>query len=322
MAQAIVVTDVGGPDVMRVTDIDPPAAGPGALVVQVAAAGVNFIDIYQRSGLYPQPVPGRLGLEGAGTVVEVGSGVAEFAVGDRVAWASAPGSYATHVAVDASKAVQIPDRLDFAQAAALMLQGMTAHYLAHSTCRLDDDDLVVVWAAAGGVGRLLVQMAKHRGATVIACTSTEDKAKIVQQLGADHVVRYRDTDAAEEVRRVRASGADVVYDSVGQATFATSLAALRPRGMLVSYGQSSGPIEPINVLSLSAHGSLFLTRPKLDDYTASRSELTWRASTVLDAAADGRLDVAIHATYPLDEAASAHRDLASGTTAGKLLIEL
>lgn len=321
MATAVVLTTTGGPEAMRLEEIDEPGADAGQVVVEVAAAGVNFIDIYQRSGLYPQPMPGRLGLEGAGTVTAVGEGVAGLKVGDRVAWASGPGSYATHVAVAAGKVVKVPGTLGFDAAAALMLQGMTAHYLANSTSRLDDDDVALVWAAAGGVGRLLVQMAKHRGATVIACTSTADKAAEVERLGADVVLRYRDVDVAAAVKdHTNGVGADVVYDSVGQATFETSLAALRPRGLLVSYGQSSGPVEPIDVLSLAARGSVFLTRPKLDDYTATRSELTWRAGAVLDAAAEERLDVAVHATYALSDAAQAHRDLAEGSTVGKLLL--
>lgn len=306
---------------MGLDDIEVPRAEDGQVVVEVAAAGVNFIDIYQRSGLYPQPMPGRLGLEGAGTVTAVGGDVTTFDIGDRVAWAAGPGSYATHAVIPAGKVAKVPDGLGLEDAAALMLQGMTAHYLANSTYQLDNDDVALVWAAAGGVGRLLVQMAKHRGATVIACTSTSAKAAEVERLGADAVLLYRDVDVAAAVREhSHGAGANVVYDSVGQATFEVSMGALRRRGLLVSYGQSSGPIDPINVLSLAAGGSLFLTRPKLDDYTATRSELTRRAAAVLDAAAEGRLDVAIHATYPLSEVARAHRDLAEGGTVGKLLL--
>jgi len=318
---AVVFDTTGGPEVLSIAEVDAPEPRPDQIVVEVAASGVNFIDTYQRSGLYPAPLPGRLGLEGAGTVIAVGSDVTIHKIGDRVAWASAPGSYATHLAVTAERAVAVPDDLDLETAAAVMLQGMTAHYLANSTHRLDDDDVAVVWAAAGGVGRLLVQMAKHRGARVIACTSTEDKADEVRRLGADEVLLYRDVDVAAEVRRLtHAAGANVVYDSVGRDTFDVSLQLLRPRGLLVSFGQSSGAIEPLSVLRLSAAGSLFLTRPKLDDYTASASELEWRASAVFDAITLGRLDVAIHDRYPLTGVAEAHRALESGTTTGKLLL--
>ncbi|MEX0592792.1 MAG: quinone oxidoreductase, partial [Nitriliruptoraceae bacterium] len=223
--------------------------------------------------------------------------------------------------VTAQRAVSVPDEVDLETAAAVMLQGMTAHYLANSTHPLGEDDVAVVWAAAGGVGRLLVQMAKHRGARVIACTSTQDKADEVVRLGADDVLLYRDVDVPAEIRRLTGGkGADVVYDSVGRDTFDVSLQLLRPRGLLVSFGQSSGPIEPLSVLRLSAAGSLFLTRPKLDDYTASVSEREWRASAVFDAITLGRLDVAIHDRYPLADAVEAHRALESGTTTGKLLL--
>jgi NADPH:quinone reductase len=319
--RAIRLTTTGDPEVLAIHDGATPEPGPGEVLVEVAAAGVNFIDTYQRSGLYPLELPTGLGFEGAGTVAAVGDGVTDRQVGDRVAWAETLGSYAEQVAVAADRTVRVPATLDLELAAALMLQGMTAHYLANSTYTLRRDDTALVYAAAGGVGRLLVQLAKRRGARVLACTSTEAKADAVRALGADEVILYRDVDLPEAVAALTdGQGVDVVYDSVGKDTFDTSLDCLKPRGLMVLYGGASGPVPPIDLQILNRKGSLYVTRPKLGDYVATRDELEWRAGAQFDLVAGGQLDVAIHQRYPLEEAAQAHRDLASGTTSGKLLL--
>jgi NADPH:quinone reductase len=319
--RAIRMATTGGPEVLTVEDVASPEPGPGELLVEVAAAGVNFIDTYQRSGLYPLPLPTGLGSEGAGTVVGVGDGVTDRQVGDRVAWASALGSYAEQVVVAADRTVRVPAAIDPEVAAALMLQGMTAHYLANSTYTLRRDDTALVYAAAGGVGRLLVQLAKRRGARVLACTSTDTKAHGVRGLGADEVILYRDVDLREAVAELTGGqGVDVVYDSVGKDTFEVSLDCLKPRGLMVLYGGSSGPVPPIDLQLLNRKGSLYVTRPNLAHYVATPDELEWRAGTLFDLVAGGQLEVAIHQRYPLEDAAQAHRDLASGTTSGKLLL--
>lgn len=319
--RAIRMATAGGPEVLTLQELPAPEPGPGQVRIEVAAAGVNFIDTYQRSGLYPLELPTGLGLEGAGTVAAVGDGVTDRQVGDQVAWAEALGSYAEQVLVPADRTVRVPAALDLEAAAALMLQGMTAHYLANSTYTLRRDDTALVYAAAGGVGRLLVQLAKRRGARVLACTSTEAKAEAVRALGADEVIFYRDVDLPEAVADLTdGQGVDVVYDSVGKDTFETSLDCLKPRGLMVLYGGASGPVPPIDLQVLNRKGSLYVTRPKLGDYVATRDELEWRAGALFDLVAGGQLDVAIHARYPLVEAAQAHRDLASGTTTGKLLL--
>jgi NADPH:quinone reductase len=319
--RAIRMATTGGPDVLTLEDVASPEPGPGELLVEVAAAGVNFIDTYQRSGLYPLPLPTGLGSEGAGTVVGVGEGVTDRQVGDRVAWASALGSYAEQVVVAADRTVRVPAATDPEVAAALMLQGMTAHYLANSTYTLRRDDTALVYAAAGGVGRLLVQLAKRRGARVLACTSTDAKAQGVRRLGADEVILYRDVDLREAVAELTGGqGVDVVYDSVGKDTFEVSLDCLKPRGLMVLYGASSGPVPPIDLQVLNRKGSLYVTRPNLANYVATPDELEWRAGALFDLVAGGQLEVAIHQRYPLEDAAQAHRDLASGTTSGKLLL--
>ncbi len=318
---AIQVADTGGPDVLELVELHRAEPGPGEVLIDVAAAGVNFVDTYVRSGLYSADTPLVLGREGAGTVVAVGDGVGDVALGDRVAWTGVDGSYASQVVARHEQVVTVPDDLELADAAASVLQGTTAHYLSHSTYHLGEEDTALVWAAAGGVGRLLVQLAKRRGATVIACTSTQDKAGDVAALGADHVILYRDVDVASEVRALTGgAGVDVVYDSVGAASFDASLGSLKTRGLLVSYGQSSGKVAPIDTLTLSRAGSLFLTRPMLNDYIATKSEFEWRAHAIFDLIAHGQLDLKIHQRYPLADAASAHRDLESGTTSGKLLL--
>jgi NADPH:quinone reductase len=319
--RAVVVRKHGGPEVLEVSGWEAPKAGPGQLVVDVAAAGVNFFDIYQRQGNPPYvgDLPYVPGAEGAGTVAAVGPDVADFAEGDRVAWAAAPGSYAEQVAVPAARAVPVPDEVDLQVAAAVMLQGMTAHYLSTSTYPVSEGDPVVVHAAAGGVGLLLTQMAKMRGGVVIGTTSTADKADLARQAGADHVAGYEDFGTV--VRDVTGgAGAAAVYDGVGRTTFDDSLAALRPRGYMVLYGAASGPVPPFDLRRLAAGGSLFITRPTLGNYVASRDELLRRAGDLFAWISQGRLVVRIGGTYPLDEAARAHADLGSRHTTGKLIL--
>lgn len=320
--RAIRIETTGGPEVLELADLPEPEPGPKEVLVTVAAAGVNFIDTYQRSGIYPLELPTRLGLEGAGTITAVGAEVSDRRVGEVVAWSDALGSYADQVVVAADRTVPVPADIDPVLAAAVMLQGMTAHFLANSTYQLNRDDTVLVYAAAGGVGRILVQLAKRRGARVLACTSTQEKADAVRALGADEVVFYREVDVPETVRSLTGgTGVDVVYDSVGQATFWDSLRSLRPRGLMVLYGASSGPVPPIDLQELNRHGSLYATRPGLANYVATSDELTWRAGALFDLMRAGQLEVAIHGRYPLPEAARAHADIESGTTAGKLLLE-
>lgn len=320
--RAVRITQTGGPEVLEVHDIADPQPGPGEVVVEVQAAGVNYIDTYQRSGAYPMPLPTGLGLEGAGRIVAVADDVELRQVGEVVAWVDGLGSYAEQVIVPAQRTVRVPPEVDPRIAAALMLQGMTAHYLANSTRALNRDDVVLVYAAAGGVGRLLVQLATRRGARVLACTSTKDKAAAARALGADEVILYRDVDVAEAVRELTdGQGVDVVYDSVGADTFASSLDALKPRGLMVLFGQASGPVPPLDLQELNRRGSLYVTRPSLNAYTATRDELEWRAGALFDLVRSGQLEVHLHGRYPLEQAAQAHRDLESGTTSGKLLLE-
>ena len=321
---AIRPTRTGGPEVMTLAELPTPTAGPGEVLVRVAAAGVNFIDIYQRSGQYPLPLPIALGSEGAGLVEAVGEGDPEaprFAVGDRVAWAMVPGSYATHVVVPAARLVPVPAGLGLPLAAAAMLQGMTAHFLAHATYRLGPADTCLVHAAAGGVGLLLCQMAKRAGARVIGTVSTDEKAALARSAGADEIILYTQVDFVAEARRLTAGkGVDVVYDSVGLTTFDKSLDSLRPRGMVVLFGQSSGAVPPVDLQHLARKGSLFATRPRLDHYLATRAELLERAGAVLAAAAAGELTVRVGATFPLAQAARAHEELAGRKTTGKVLL--
>jgi len=319
--KAIQVDQVGGPEKMRLAEVPAPAPGSGQTLVKIAAAGVNFIDVYFRTGLYPSPLPVTLGSEGAGTVEAVGAGVTEVAPGDRVAYAMVRGSYAEYAVVPAWQLVKIPDGVDFQTAAAAMLQGMTAHYLTHSTFALKPGDTCLVHAAAGGAGGLIVQMAKMRGARVFGTVSSEEKARIAREAGADEVILYTRQDFAAEAKRLTdGRGVDVIYDSVGAATFTQGLGALRPRGLMALFGQSSGPVAPFDPAILNARGSLFLTRPSLAHYAATRDELAWRAGDVLGWIQSGALKLRIHGTYPLAEAAAAHRDLEGRKTAGKLLL--
>ena len=317
--RAIVVNELGGPEVMAIAEHPDPAAGPGQVVVQVAAAGVNFIDIYRRSGVYKQPVPYVPGSEGAGTVVAVGEGVHEFSAGDHVAWCEGPGSYAERVTVAAANAVPVPEGIDLKVAGAVMLQGLTAHYLCRSTFPVAEGTIAVVHAAAGGVGLLLTQMIKHLGGTVVATTSSTVKAALARQAGADFVTTYEEFPAV--VREVTGGrGADVVFDGVGKATFDASLSVLRPRGTMVLFGGSSGQVPPFDLQRLNSGGSLYVTRPTLAHYAADRTELLWRASDIFEEIAKAGLHVRIGAEYPLAVAARAHEDLAGRRTTGKLIL--
>lgn len=319
--KAIVVRRHGGPEQLEYSDWDIPTLGPREVIVEVRAAGVNYIDTYHRTGLYPAEPPFIPGMEGAGVVTAIAPEVTEVAAGDRVAWAMTRGSYAQYAIVPASKLVKIPDGVSFDLAAASMLQGMTAHYLTHSTFPLKAGDTALVHAAAGGTGLLIVQMAKMRGARVLGTTSTAEKGELARQAGCDEVILYTQTDFQAEVRRLTGGrGVDVVYDSVGAATFDKSLDSLRPRGMMVTFGNASGPVQPFSPLILSQKGSLFLTRPTLLHYCATREELLERAGEVLGWVASGKLSVRIHKVYPLAEAAQAHRDLEGRATSGKLLL--
>ena len=319
--RVVVGERLGGPEVLSVAERAAPRPGPGEIVVDVAAAGVNFMDIYQREGAggYRTEPPFVPGGEGAGTVAAVGEDVTGLAAGDRVAWAGQGGSYAEQVALPARRAVPVPDGVSLQVAAAAILQGMTAHYLSASTYPVHDGDVAVVHAAAGGVGLLLTQMVGRRGGIVVATTSGGEKAALARGAGAQHVGDYRGFRAiVDEV--TEGAGAHVVYDGVGKDTFDDSLAALRPRGMMVLYGAASGPVPPVAPERLRSGGSLFLTRPTLAHYTADAQELRWRAGEVFDWIAKGELDVRISRTYPLAEAALAQQDLAARRTTGKLLL--
>ena len=315
------VKEPGGPEKMELADVPKPQPGAGQALVRLGAIGVNFIDVYFRMGRYKADSPIVLGNEGAGTVESIGPGVTELVAGDRVAFAMQRGSYAEYLAVPAAMLVKIPPHVSFETAAAAMLQGMTAHYLTHSTFALKSGDTCLVHAAAGGAGGLVVQMAKMLGARVFGTVSTEEKARIAREAGADETILYTQQDFEAEVKRLTAGrGVDVVYDSVGQTTFAKSLDSLRPRGMLALFGQSSGPVPPFDPNILNGKGSLFLTRPSLGHYLLSREELLWRAGDLLQWIDAGKLQLRIERTYPLAEAAAAHRDLESRRTAGKLLL--
>lgn len=311
----------GGPEVLALEDVPDPRPGRGEAVVRLEAVGLNFIDVYYRTGLYETPLPYTPGQEAAGVVESVGQGVAEVAPGDRVAYTGVQGAYAQRAAVPAARLVKLPEGLGARQAAAAMLQGMTAHYLTHSTVELAPGDWCVVHAAAGGVGLLLCQLAKARGARVLGTVSTEEKAALARAAGADEVVLYTRQDFAAETRRVTGGrGARVVYDSVGRDTFEKSLDALAPRGLLALFGQSSGPVPPFDPSLLNKKGSLFLTRPSLNAYIASREELLARAGEVLRRVQDGSLKLRIDRELPLAQAAEAHRLLESRATTGKVLL--
>jgi NADPH2:quinone reductase len=319
----LVVETPGGPEQMRLVEAPKPTPGPKEALVAVAFTGVNFIDVYFRTGLYKSDTPIVLGSEASGTVESVGSEVTEVAPGDRVAYAMVRGSYAEYALVPAAQLVKIPAEVDFATAAAVMLQGTTAHYLTHSTFPLKTGNTCLVHAAAGGTGGLIVQMAKHLGAHVLATVSTDDKARMARELGAVDAINYATQDFEAEVKRLtNGRGVDVVYDSVGKTTFDKSLNVLRPRGMMVLFGQSSGPVPPFDPAVLNARGSLFLTRPSLGHHFLDRQELLWRAGDIFRYIAAGAVKVRISGTYPLAEAANAHRDLEGRKTTGKLLLKV
>jgi NADPH2:quinone reductase len=320
--KAVRIHEFGGPEALSYEEVELPEPGPGEARVKLAASGVNFIDVYQRTGLYPGAVPRTLGLEGAGEVDAVGEGVEDVSPGDHVAFASAPGSYAEYVVAPVE--VLVPFNVTLVEArvaAAVILQGITAHYLTHSTFPLQEGQTALVHAAAGGVGLLLVQLAKLRGATVIGTAGTEEKAQLAREAGADDVIVYTEQDFVQETNRITGGeGVHVVYDSVGKDTFDGSLDVLRPRGYMVLVGASSGPVDPIDPQILNQKGGLFLTRPSIGQYTADREELLWRAESLFSWIGQNNLNVRIGGTYELSDVQQAHRDLEGRKTTGKLLL--
>jgi NADPH2:quinone reductase len=319
--KAIQVKQPGGPEALELADLPIPEPKPNEAVVKLAASGVNFIDVYQREGRYKVPLPFVAGQEGAGTITKIGAEVKSLKVGDRVAWCGILGSYAEYAAVAAEKLVAIPSGVTEQQAAAAILQGMTAHYLVNDVYPLKKGETVLLHAAAGGVGLLLAQMAHNIGARVIGTVSTEEKAKFAREAGVDEIILYTQVDFETETKRLTGGrGVDVVYDSVGKTTFEKGLNVLRPRGMMALFGASSGAVLPFDPITLSAKGSLFLTRPGLPYYTATREELEKRSRDVFGMIAAGKLKLRVEHTYPLTEAAQAHRDLESRKTTGKILL--
>ncbi len=319
--KAIRVEAYGGPERLVYTDVERSEPKAGEALVKLEAIGVNYIDVYHRTGLYPMPLPFTPGSEAAGIVESVGDDVSEIRVGDRVAYAMSPGAYAEYALVQTSRLVKLPDEIDTESAAAAMLQGMTAHYLATSTYPLKSGDAALVHAAAGGVGLLLIQIAKRRGARVFGTVSTEEKAELAREAGADEVIIYTEQDFQEEIKRATDGvGVQVVYDSVGKTTFMKSLDSLAPRGMLALFGQSSGPVPPFDAALLAQKGSLYLTRPSLAHYTLTREELLWRAGEVLSWIATGELKLRVGHKFSLSEAAEAHRQLEGRKTTGKVLL--
>jgi NADPH2:quinone reductase len=321
--QAIQIQQNGGPEVMELRDVSTSTPGRGEALIRLDASGVNFIDVYFREGRYPAPLPYTLGQEGAGTIVSLGpdADAGGLKEGDRVVWCSVPGTYAQMAIAPVARLIRIPDGVTSQQAAAAMLQGMTAHYLAHSTYPIQQGDEVLVHAGAGGVGLLLIQMAKALGARVFTTVSSDEKADLAGQAGADEIIFYTREDFAEVVKKkVSGLGLAAVYDSVGKTTFEKSLSVLRPRGIAVLFGGSSGAVPPFDLIRLSTMGSLYVTRPTLTHYTATREELEARAGAVLQAVADGSLKLRIEHIYQLADAASAHRDLEARRTTGKLLL--
>lgn len=318
--RAVQITETGGPDVMKVVDLPDPTPGPGQVLIDVAAAGLNFIDTYFRSGTYPGQLPMVLGKEAAGVVAAVGDGVTTVAVGDRVTTPFCDGTYAERCLAGAAAVFKVPETVDLDDAAAVALQGMTAHYLAYSTFPLASGHRCLIHAGAGGVGGLLIQMAKTLGAEVFTTVGTEEKAAVAADAGADHIIRYDEVDFADAVRdQVGDGGLDVVYDGVGKDTFDRGLELLRPRGMMVLFGGSSGQVPPFDLQRLNAGGSLFVTRPSLGHYIAP-PEGQERADALFASMAAGELSIRIGATFALDEAAEAHRALEGRLTTGKVLI--
>lgn len=319
--RAVKIHQFGGPDVLSFEDAATAEPGKGNAAVKIKAIGVNYIDIYHRTGLYKVPVPFTPGMEAAGVVESVGPGVTDLKPGDRVGYAMAIGSYAERAIVPSWQLVKLPEEVSFELAAAGLLQGMTAHYLTQTTYPIQKGDTVLIHAAAGGAGLLIIQMAKQRGARVIGTVSSREKAELARETGADEVILYTETDFESEVKRLtEGKGVPVVYDSVGKTTFEKSLNCLRTRGMLVLFGQSSGVVPPFDPGILASKGSLFLTRPSLGHYTLTQEELLWRAKDILNWTSSGKLKICIHQTYPLAEAAAAHRHLESRQSTGKLLL--
>ncbi len=319
--QAIQILRNGGPEVLTLQNLAAPKPGPGEALLRIEASGVNFIDTYFREGRYPAQLPYTLGQEAAGTVLAVGPGITDFAPGDRVAWCGIPGTYAEQAVAPAARLIRIPDALSTQQAAAAILQGMTAHYLLHSTFRPSAGDKILIHAGAGGTGLLLIQLAKRLGVEVITTVSTEEKAALAREAGADHIIFYTHQDIVARVKEITAgAGLPVVYDSVGKSTFEQSLQCLRPRGMLVLFGGASGAVPPFDLIRLSTMGSLYVTRPTLKDYVATREDLEARAGEIFSLVASGALKLRIAHTYPLADAAQAHRDLEGRRTTGKLLL--
>ncbi len=320
--KAIRVYETGGPDKMQLEDIPIPSPAPGQARVKIHAVGLNFIDVYFRTGLYKSPLPFTPGMEAAGIVDTVGEGVTMVKPGDRVAYAMALGAYAEYALVNASSLVPLPDGVDFQSGAAVMLQGLTAHYLTHSTYPLKKGETALLHAASGGVGLLLIQIAKQIGARIIGTVSTEEKAALARNAGADHVILYTQDDFEQEVKRItEGAGVHVVYDSVGRTTFEKGLNCLKRRGMMVLFGQSSGTVPPVDPGILNPKGSLYLTRPGLAHYTATQEELLWRAGDILKWVSEKSLKIHIDRTYPLEEAAQAHQALEGRRTAGKVLLQ-
>ena len=321
MAKAVRYHKQGGPEVMQYEDIQVGDPGPGQVRIRHTAIGVNFVDTYQRSGLYPMQLPQVAGNEGAGVVEALGQGVTDLKPGDRVAYTGIPGSYAQMNVCPADRLVKLPDKLSFRDGAAAMLQGMTAHYLTRSTYALKSGDTCLVHAAAGGMGLLLTQMGKMFGATVIGTVSTDEKAALAKQAGADHVILYSKQDFVAEVKRITGNrGVDVIYDGVGATTFEKGLTCIRPRGVMALYGAASGPVGPLDLQLLNANGSLFVTRPSLNHHIASREELVQRSGDVLGWIRDGKLKLRVETTFPLDKAGEAHRALEGRKTTGKVLL--
>ncbi len=319
--QAIQIESTGGPEVLKFKELPDPIPSAGQALIKVEASGVNFIDTYFREGRYPAALPYVLGQEAAGTVLEVAAGVTTVAPGDRVAWCGVPGTYASLAVAPADRLLPIPDKITFEQAAAAILQGMTAHYLVHSTFVPQFGDKVLIHAGAGGTGLLLIQMAKRLGAHVITTVSTEEKATLAREAGADDVILYTSEDLVARVKEITSgTGLPVVYDSVGKTTFEQSLQSLCPRGTLVLFGGASGPVPPFDLIRLSTMGSLYVTRPTLKDYVATREDLEQRARDVFRWVGNGSLKLRIAHTYPLAEAAQAQVDLAGRKTTGKLLL--
>jgi NADPH2:quinone reductase len=320
--KAIRVHETGGTEKLVYEDISVPSPDPGQALVKIHSIGLNFIDVYFRSGLYRSPLPFVPGMEAAGEIDAIGKGVTGLKPADRVAYAGTIGAYAEYALVPAEKLIPIPDGMDSETAAAAMLQGMTAHYLAYSSFPLRKGETILLHAAAGGVGLLLIQIARRIGVRVIGTVSSEKKAELARNAGADHVILYTQSDFEQEVKAITSGkGVDAVFDSVGQATFEKSLNCLKRRGMMILFGQSSGPVPPMDPAILNPKGSLYLTRPGLGHYTATRDELLWRAGDVLDWILDGSLKIRIDRTYPLKDAAQAHQDLEGRQTKGKVLLQ-